>query len=83
MFSTFNFSNKLIDTLTIVFLTTTILFSPFYFLNSGMAQPSHYVMAFCAIALMLAKRNEFINLLIKQKISLIFIVLNCSKNLLY
>tara|TARA_B100001063_G_scaffold39780_1_gene33549 strand:- start:1509 stop:2732 length:1224 start_codon:yes stop_codon:yes gene_type:complete len=83
MFNTFNFSNKIIDTLTIVFLTTTIVFSPFYIFNSGMAQPSHYIMAFCATALLITKGNEFIHLVRKQIISIFFILLICSINLIY
>jgi hypothetical protein len=83
MSNTFNFSNKLIDTLTIVFLTTTILVSPFYIFSSGMAQPAHYIMAFCAITLILTKRNDFINLVRKQKTSIIFILVICSINLIY
>ena len=75
MLNKFNFSNNPIDAVAILFLTTTILLSPFYIFSSGVAQPSQYIMALCALALMALKRNDFTNLLKKQKISIMFLLL--------
>lgn len=83
MLNKFNFSNNPIDAVAILFLTTTILLSPFYIFSSGVAQPSHYIMALCALALMTLKRNDFTNLLKKQKISIIFLLLICTINLVH
>ena len=83
MLSKFNFLNNPTDAVTIVFLTATILLSPFYIFDSGTAQPSHYIMALCALTLMVLKKNDFTNLLKKQKISIIFLFFICSINFVY